>query len=236
MKNKAKITFHFISLFPDSFATYFAESILSRAQKNKLIDFKFYNPRDFVKPSKTQKWRLKHEQNFNQAYLRVDDKPFGGGPGMVIQAEPVLKAIQKAVGKKKLAKVKIIFFVPSGEKFTTSCAKQLAQKYSDIIFICGRYEGVDERVNQVFSTDKISIGDYVLTGGELPAMVLTDCIARQIDGVLGNFSSREEERSASVEVYTRPEVLKWKNKKYSVPKVLLTGNHQTIEDWRKNNR
>ena len=232
-KNKTKkITFHLISLFPESFLSYLNESILARAKKNNLIDFKFYNPRDFVKPSRTQKLRLKTEADFEKPYLRIDDKPYGGGPGMVIQAEPIAKAVQKAIGRKKPKQVKIIFFVPSGEKFTTEYAKQVANKYTDIIFICGRYEGVDERVNQIFKTDKVSIGDYVLTGGELPAMIMIDCIARQVEGVLGNFSSREEERVASGEVYTRPESLKWKNKTYKVPKVLLSGNHKEIEEYR----
>ena len=99
--------------------------------------------------------------------------------------------------------------------------------------ICGRYEGIDARVDKILKTKKFSIGDYVLTGGEIPAMVLIDCVSRQISGVLGNFDSREEERVSSSEVYTRPEVLKYKSKNYKVPKVLLSGNHKDIENWRK---
>jgi tRNA (guanine37-N1)-methyltransferase len=107
------------------------------------------------------------------------------------------------------------------------------KKYTDIIFICGRYEGIDARIDKIFKTENISIGDYVLTGGELPAMVLIDSISRQIKGVLGKFESLEEERISSSEVYTRPEVLKYKNKNYKVPKVLLSGNHKEIEEWKK---
>lgn len=233
--------FHIISLFPDLVASYLSESILARAIKEKKIKVSFYNPRDFVKPTKIQKGK-------DKPYLRVDDKPYGGGPGMIIQAEPVLKAIEKALSKirstksetrnksesfKNLkSKTKIIFFSPSGKKFDTEYAKVSAKKYTDIILICGRYEGIDARVKKIFKTEDISVGDYVLTGGEIPAMIVIDSISRQIEGVLGNFDSREEERVASSDVYTRPEVLEFKGKKYKVPKVLLSGNHKAIEEWR----
>lgn len=221
--------FHIISLFPDLVASYLSESILARAIKDKKIKVSFYNPRDFVKVSKSQKSK-------DKPYLRVDDKPYGGGPGMIIQAEPVLKAIEKALSKVKSSsknlKVKIIFFSPSGKKFDTEYAKVSAKKYTDIILVCGRYEGIDARIKKVFKMEDISIGDYVLTGGEIPAMIMIDSISRQIEGVLGNFDSREEERVASSDVYTRPEVLEYKGKKYRVPKVLLSGNHKAIEEWR----
>jgi tRNA (guanine37-N1)-methyltransferase len=186
----------------------------------------FYNPRDFVKISKEQAKK-------DKPYKRVDDKPFGGGPGMVMQAIPMIKAISKALTKIKNSKTKIVFFAPEGKQFDTPYAKSVTEKYSNVIFICGRYEGVDERVNKVFKTEKISVGPFVLTGGELPAMIMMDCISRQIEGVLGNFSSREEERISSREVYTRPEVLEYKGKKYKVPKVLLSGNHKNINAWRQ---
>ena len=109
--------------------------------------------------------------------------------------------------------------------------KRLAE-YENIILLCGRYEGVDERVRLHLVDETISIGDYVLTGGELPAMIIADCVARQIEGVLGNFNSREEERISSSEMYTRPEVLIYKNKKYKVPPVLLSGDHKKIDEWR----
>ena len=196
--------FHIVTIFPDIFSSYLNESIIGRALENKHISFKFYNPRDFVK-----------DKN-KTGYKPVDDKPYGGGPGMVMRAEPILKAIEKAKLsiKNKNAKIKIINFSPSGKKFVTSYAKQAVKKYTDIILICGRYEGIDARVNKVFKAEDISIGDYVLTGGELPAMVLIDCISRQIPGVLGKYESLEEERISSSEVYTRPEVLNFKNKNY----------------------
>ena len=154
---------------------------------------------------------------------------------MVMQAEPVAKAIEKAVKKSKKAKTKIIFLSPTGKQFDTDYAKTSAKKYTDIIFISGRYEGIDERVNKIFKTEKVTVGPFVLTGGELPAMIMMDSISRQIDGVLGNKASLEEDRVSSSQVYTRPEILKFKNKKYVVPKVLLSGNHKLIDEWRKEN-
>ncbi len=153
---------------------------------------------------------------------------------MIMMAEPVLLAVQAAIKKikSKKAKVKIIFFSPSGKKFDTLYAKQVAKKYTDIILISGRYEGIDARVKKILKTEDISVGDYVLTGGELPAAILIDCISRQVEGVLGNFDSREEERVSSSEVYTRPEILEYKGKKHRVPKVLLGGNHKEIEEWK----
>lgn len=216
--------FHIITIFPDTFDSYLNESIIGRAIKNKNISVKFYNPRDFVK-----------DKN-KTGYKPVDDKPYSGGPGMVMKAEPILKAVEKAVSKIKKntkSKVLIINFVPSAEKFTTDFAKKVSKKYTDIILICGRYEGIDARVDKILKTKKISIGDYVLTGGEIPAMILIDCISRQIKGVLGKYESLEEERVSSSEVYTRPEILKYKNKNYKVPKVLLSGNHKDIENWKK---
>jgi len=230
------MNFHVITLFPDLVASYLSESILARAIKEKKIKVSFYNPRDFVKATKAQKGN-------DKPYLRVDDKPYGGGPGMIIQAAPVIKAVEAAMKKiknkkskikstNKKEKVKIVFFSPSGKKFETGYAKEVSKKYTDLILVCGRYEGIDARVKKIFKMEDISIGDYVLTGGEIPAMIMIDSISRQIEGVLGNFDSREEERAASSDVYTRPEVLEYKGKKYKVPKVLLSGNHKAIEDWR----
>ncbi len=221
------MTFHVVTLFPTSLDSYINESILARAQKDKLIKIKFYNPRDFVKPTKSQK------ANENP-YLRVDHKPYGGGPGMIIQAEPIIKVLSKILSKIK--KVKIIHLSPSGEKFTTEYAKYAAKKYKDIIIICGRYEGIDARIKKIFKGDEISVGDYVLTGGELPAMIMIDCISRQIPGVLGDIASLEESRAASADVYTRPEVIKYKSRNYKVPEVLLSGNHKLIEEWRRGQR
>ena len=225
-----QMNIHIITLFPESFSSYLNESILARAIKEKKIKVSFYNPRDFAKITKIQKTK-------NKPYRRVDDIPYGGGPGMVIQPMPVIKAIEKALSasqksKAKSRKVKILFLSPSGKQFDTSYAKETAKKYTDIIIISGRYEGIDERVNKIFKTEKITVGPFVLTGGELPAMIIMDCVSRQIEGVLGNLSSLEEERISSSEVYTRPEILEYKGKKYRVPKVLLSGNHKLIDEWR----
>jgi tRNA (guanine37-N1)-methyltransferase len=208
------MTFHVVTLFPESFDSYLKSSILKRAIQDKKIKVKFYDPKDFEKGKK-----------------RVDDKPYGGGPGMVIRPEPVIKSIAKAKGKKK--KVKIIFFSPSGKKFDTQDAKRYSKGYKDIIFVCGRYEGIDARVKKVFKMDEISVGDFVLTGGELPAMILMDSVSRQIEGVLGDIDSLEENRISSPDVYTRPETFKYKGKNYKVPKVLLSGNHKDIDEWRE---
>lgn len=220
--------FHIITIFPNIFDSYMNESIIGRALKNNLIQVKFYNPRDFIKAPKNN-------------YRPVDDKPYGGGPGMVMRAEPILKAVEAAIKKIKNKKVLIINFIPSAPKFTTSFAKTFSKKYTDVILICGRYEGIDARIDKILKTKKFSIGDYVLTGGELPAMVLIDSISRQIPGVLGKYESLEEERVSSSEFYTRPEILKYpfgntqgkKSKNYRVPKVLLSGNHKLIENWKQ---
>ena len=212
------MNFHIITLFPESFDSYINASIVGRAIVDKKIKIKFYNPRDFMARPKD----------------RVDKKPYGGGPGMVLEAMPIVKAIAKAKGAKK--KVKIFFLSPGGADFTNEVAHNAVEKFTDVIIICGRYEGIDERVNKIFKTEKISIGNYVLTGGELPAMVMIDTMARQIPGVLGNFDSVEENRVSANAVYTRPEVLIYKGKKYKVPAVLLSGNHAKIDEWKLKNR
>lgn len=208
------MTFHIITLFPDAFSSYLGESIIKRAIEDKKIRIKFYNPRDFS----DDKWK------------RVDQKPYGGGPGMVIQALPVAKAIAKAKGKKT---AKIIFLSPSGKQFTNEYAKTSAKKYTDIIIVSGRYEGIDARVKKMFKMEDVSVGPFVLTGGELPAMLMIDCIARQVKGVLGSIESLEESRVASPDVYTRPEIVSFKKKNYRVPKILLSGNHAKIDEWRE---
>jgi tRNA (guanine37-N1)-methyltransferase len=225
--------FHIITLFPNMFDSYLSESILARAIKEKKIRVTFVNPRKFVTGKYKKVWP---DGNISQ---QIDERPYGGGPGMVMMAEPVIKAVEsvtKKIAKKKNAKVKIINFVPSAKKFDTAYAKNAVKKYTDIILISGRYEGIDARIDKILKTEKISIGDYVLTGGELPAMIMIDCIARQVKGVLGNFDSREEERVSSSEIYTRPEIIKHKNKNYKVPKVLLSGDHKKIEAWKSKNK
>jgi tRNA (guanine37-N1)-methyltransferase len=233
------MTFHLITLFPESFKSYLSSSIIGRALRDKKIKIKFYNPREFTK----DKWR------------RIDHKPYGGGPGMVIEAEAVIKAVEKAIknttspptpllvkerGGKKETSTKIIWLNPSGKQFDNKVAEKYAKKVDHLIIICGRYEGIDERVKKILKhearstkLETISVGPYVLTGGELPAMVIFDAVSRQIPGVLGKIESVEENRVSSSDVYTRPEVLVYKGRKYRVPKVLLTGHHQKIEDWKK---
>lgn len=227
------MNFHVVTIFPHLVESYLSDSIIGRAIKEKKVKVSLYNPRSFVKGKHKKVWP---DGNIS---AQVDDRPYGGGPGMVMRAEPIIDTVDKIlrdISKRKDRKVKIINFLPSGKKFTTSYAKNTAKKYTDIILISGRYEGVDSRVDKILKTEKISIGEYVLTGGELPALVLIDCISRQVEGVLGNFDSREEERIASKEFYTRPEVIEYKGKKYRVPKVLLSGHHQKMTEWRSKKR
>lgn len=219
---KIKMTFHIITLFPESFDSYINASILGRAVEKKKIKIKFYDLHDFGEG----KWK------------KTDGRPYGGGPGMVLLPGPLLRAVKKALRLRsgqatKKKSVKVVILSPGGKDFTNEYGKKLSQKYEDIILICGRYEGIDARVKKILRAEDISIGPYVLTGGELPAMVMMDAISRQIEGVLGKFASLEENRVSSHEVYTRPEVFEWQKKKYRVPKVLRSGNHSDIEKWKK---
>ncbi|MES2931052.1 MAG: tRNA (guanosine(37)-N1)-methyltransferase TrmD [Patescibacteria group bacterium] len=227
------MNFHIITLFPEMFDSYLSESILGRAIKEKKISISFINPRKFVAGKYKKVWP---DGNVS---LQVDDRPYAGGPGMVMRAEPVIKAVEsvlKKIAKKKNTKILIINFIPRAEKFTTKAAKDISRRYTDVILICGRYEGIDARVDRILKTKRFSIGDYVLTGGEIPAMILIDSVSRQIEGILGNFDSREEERISSSEIYTRPEILVHKGRKYRVPKVLLSGDHRKIDEWKKNSK
>ena len=214
------LTFHIITLFPNSFDSYLSESIIGRAIKNKKIKIKFYNPRDFTKAKN------------KSGYTQIDARAYGGGPGMVMQAEPILKIISKIKKQIKNQKSLTLFFSPDGIQFSNHLAESYAEKSQHIILICGRYEGIDERVVIISKAKKVSVGPYTLTGGELPAMVVLDIIARRLPGVLGKIDSVEENRVASHAVYTRPEVLKFGGKNYRVPKVLLSGNHKKIDEWR----
>lgn len=215
--------FHIVTLFPKAFSSYLGESILKRAIEDKKIKVSFYNPRDFTKDKRK----------------RIDRHPYAGGPGMVIQAEPVIRAIESALkltARSKKLKAKIIFLSPSGKQFTNQYANKIAKKYKHVIIACGRYEGIDARVKKVFKMDELSVGHFVLTGGELPAMILIDVIARQVPGILGNLDSLEERRVSSSEVYTRPEVFKYKEKSYRVPKVFLSGHRAKIEEWKRKHK
>ncbi len=234
--------FHIITIFPEIFSSYFNESIIGRAQKDGLVDIKIHNLRDYTKD--------KHK--------KVDDTPYGGGAGMVMQVQPIYDCVNfiksqitntKSQTNYKLqvpnTNCRIILFSAKGKKYTQRDAERLA-KYDDLILICGRYEGVDERVAEHIADEEISIGDYVLTGGEIPAMALVDSVSRLIPGVLGNPESLKEESFSqdakrgmrNVEPvlehaqYTKPEDFQgWK-----VPEVLLSGNHKKIEEWRKENK
>jgi len=224
------ITFNIITIFPEAFQSYFNSSLLKKAQNKGLIKIRFINPRDFA----TDKHRS------------VDEKPFGGGPGMVMKIEPIYRAAQSIKQKNKNKKIETILFSVKGKKFDQKCAERLA-KYKNLIFICGHYEGVDERVAKYIADEEMSVGDFILSGGEIPAMILVDAIARLRAGVLGNEQSIETKRFKtsktdelpSCPVYTRPEIFypHPKNKKihWSAPKVLLSGNHKKIEEWRRKN-
>lgn len=214
------LRFHIVTIFPEAVQPYLDASILGRAQKSKHIAVSYYDPRKLA----GNKWG------------KVDDRPYAGGPGMVMMAEPLLRTLEKiskSIAKRKASKTKVIIFSPSGTQFTNVYAKQLVTKYTDVVLVAGRYEGIDARVKKIFKAEDVSVGPFVLTGGEVPAMIVVDACARQIEGVLGKFESVEETRTASPEVYTRPEVLKWKERNYRVPAVLLGGDHKKIEEWRK---
>ena len=218
--------FSVITLFEDACEAYLSASILGRARRDKKIVVSYQNPRDFV----DNKWG------------KVDERPYGGGPGMVMMALPVVKAVEKALGKKKnlpagrQGRAAIIWFSPSGKQFTNKDADALA-KYSDIVLVCGRYEGIDERAKTLLKSlapmKTFAVGEAVYTGGELPAMAIVDAVARRIPGVLGKDASVEERRVASSAVYTRPETIIYKKKKYRVPKVLQQGHHAKIDAWRE---
>lgn len=216
------MTFHVVSLFPESFSSYLESSIIGRALATKKITVKFYNPRDFVAAK-------------NKAgYKQVDDKAYGGGPGMVMQALPILKAVEKIKRSLKAdsRSMKTIIFSPSGQSFDNTLAEKVSKKTKHLVLICGRYEGVDARVKKILRAEEWSVGPYVVTGGELPALVVLDTITRRLPGVLGKDESVEERRVSSREVYTRPEVLAYGGKRYRVPPVLLSGNHKKIEEWK----
>lgn len=214
--------FHVVTLFPEVVDAYAQASILGRAQKEKLVSVESHQLRDFV----SNKWG------------KADERPYGGGPGMVLQAEPFIKAVekirkQKAVGSKQ---PKIIITAAGGKPITNAYARNLAKKYDEVIILCGRYEGIDARVKKILKAEEVSVGPYILTGGELPALTIVDAAVRHIPGVLGKIESLEEGRVASHEVYTRPEVIEHKGKKYRVPKVLLSGHHAKIDEQRSKKR
>lgn len=241
------LQFNIITIFPSVFEPYLSQSILGRAREKKIVDFNLIDLREFTSD--------KHKS--------VDDVPFGGGAGMVMKVEPIYKAVlqiknQKLKIKKnikKTEKTRIILLSAKGRKFIQEKARELSQ-LENIILICGRYEGVDERVAEYIADEEISIGDYILTGGELPAMVVADAVARLIPGVISEESLKEEsfsglsktkslrtclgqEKSKDANVleypqYTRPAIFKTnEGDEWKVPEVLLSGNHKEINKWKE---
>jgi len=206
--------FDIITIFPRIFDSYLKESFLKRAQKKGLVEIAAHNLRDFAAD--------KHH--------KVDDRPFGGGPGMVLKVDSIFKAVQAIKKKKVKGKERVILFSVRGKKLDAKTAQRLA-RYKRLVLICGRYEGVDERVAEHIADEEISIGEYVLSGGELPALILMESVCRFIPGFLGKQESLEEFKG-SYPAYTRPEVFVAGKKKWAVPKILLSGNHKEIEKWR----
>ena len=209
------MNFHVLTLFPEMIRDGFETSITGRAVEKGLLSLETVNIRDF---------------SVNK-HNRVDDYPYGGGAGMVMQAEPVYLAWESVV-EKLGRKPKVLYMSPQGRVFDQTMAQELAEE-EDLLFLCGHYEGIDERVLDEIVTDYVSIGDYVLTGGELPAMVMMDSISRMVPGVLSNQESGETESFAEnlleYPQYSRPE--EWHGQK--VPPVLLSGHHANIEAWRR---
>ena len=212
------IRFHLITLFPEACDAYLSASILGRARENKKMRVDYQSPRTYV----TNRWG------------KVDERPYGGGPGMVMTALPVVKAVKKSLGRRKGTKA-IIWFSPSGKQFTNKDADALG-KYDEVVFVCGRYEGIDERAKTILKKmaplKTFAVGEAVYTGGEVPALAMVDAITRRLPGVLGKDESVEERRIAAPDVYTRPESIEWEGKKYRVPKVLQTGDHKKIDAFR----
>ncbi|MFL2760922.1 MAG: tRNA (guanosine(37)-N1)-methyltransferase TrmD [Gammaproteobacteria bacterium] len=204
----------FVSIFPELIKSFFSVGVINKASKESILEYDTVNPIKFLKKNE-----------------RLDDASYGGGPGMLVRTEPLEEAIREA---KKLTSenTKVINLSPQGKKLTQKKAKELSFE-KDLIFVCGRYEGIDQRLIDSVIDEEISIGDYVVTGGELPALIVFETIVRNIKGVLGDSNSISEE-SFSDELleypqYTRPE----KNNLGDVPKVLLSGNHKKIKIWRK---
>ncbi len=210
--------FNIITIFPDILKSYYNESIIGRALDNKIIDIKYHNLRDFT----------------NDKHKSVDDTPYGGGPGMVLQAEPLIKAIKSIKGRKR---VKVIMLDPKGKIYDQKTALRLS-KLKNIIFVNGYYEGIDSRVDK-FIDEKISMGKFVLSNSELATAIIIDSTTRLLKGVLGNKDSLVaesfEDNSLEYPQYTKPEEIKVANKKYKVPEILLSGNHAKIKEWRKKN-
>ena len=213
--------FDIITIFPDLFKGFVSESLLARAQKKKLIKINLHNLR---------KWT-------DDNHKTVDGRPYGGGAGMVLKFEPIYKAVKSVKAKK--GKTRVVLLSAKGKTFDQKKAQQLT-KYDQVVFICGRYEGVDERVAKHVADEEISIGNYVLFGGEIPSMVIMEAVSRLLPGVVAKEESIKNESFTKGIIrehphYTRPEVFVLNGKKLKVPPVLLSGNHKDIEEWRAKN-
>lgn len=208
--------FHIMTLFPDIFHSYMNESIMKRAVEKGIIDVHIYNIRDFS----------------NNKHKKVDDYPFGGGAGMVMTPQPIYDTYKHIIKTHNINNPRVIYLTPKGKVYNQSIVKEMSIE-EDIILLCGHYEGIDERIIDLIVTDEISIGDYVLTGGELPALIMIDSISRLIPGVLNQNESFEEEsfKDNLLEYphYTRPREFE----ELKVPEVLLSGNHKKIDEWRR---
>jgi len=218
------MNFHIITIFPNIFDSYINESIINLAQEKNLINIKIHNLRDWT----------------TDKHHTVDDTPYGGGAGMLMKIEPLYKALTSIKSNIKNKKTKTILMSAKGQIWNQQSAQKYSKELTDIILICGRYEGVDERILN-FIDEEISIGDFILTGGEIGALTIMDSISRLLPGVLGNNDSSISESHTEKNIleypqYTRPEIFEAENKKYSVPPVLLSGNHKKIEEWRQNNK
>ena len=221
------ITFHIFTLFPEVFEKYFNVSVFKRAIKKKIISVKTHDIRDFSKD--------KHKT--------VDDSPYGGGAGMVLMAEPVIKAVSEVFKNKNRRKIKIVILSAKGKQFDQKTAYSWSRRFDEIFLVCGRYEGIDERVRLALRAEEISVGPYVLTDGDSAATVLVSAISRLAPGFIKTESLKEEshwgkiiknEKAGVLEYphYTRPDIFEHKGRKFRVPKILLSGNHKKIQDWR----
>ncbi len=210
--------FDIITIFPFIFTSYLKESLIKKATEKKVLDIRIHDLR---------KWT-------DDPHKKVDDRPFGGGSGMVMKIEPIWKAVSEI--KDNNLNSKVVVFTPRGKKFNQKTAFRFS-KHEQIIMICGRYEGIDERVHKYIAEEEISIGNYVLMGGEVPAMVVMESVSRLIPEVVGKeeFLDERNKEEGFIEYpqYTRPEVFSGEEKDWKVPKILLSGDHKKIKQWKK---
>jgi tRNA (guanine37-N1)-methyltransferase len=223
------VRFDILTIFPEAFGSYLGTSILKRAIARKKISIHLHD----IRQAATDKHRT------------VDDKPYGGGAGMVMKVEPIVKTLAKVP---KLKRRRVILFSAKGKPFTQRMASEWADEVHQLVLICGRYEGIDERVKTILKAEEFSIGPYVTTDGEVAAMVVLSAVARLLPGVIRldslaeeshwNHLRKQEVRSGQLEYphYTRPEVFVWKGKRYRVPKILLSGDHAAVAKWRAKHR